>query len=138
MGDLEFLPVGAQEATDGRVLVVGNGVGGHTLARNRQFFLATQNFARDHPNLPHTRDAQVDATDHWTEQHWDNMIGLLASSMGLTAPVVARAVCRMGFGVRPLTPDVVADQRKIADTFFDLRLIPQKLNVAIAVWSART
>ena len=58
--------------------------------------------------------------------------------MGLSQPVIARAVSRMGYGVRPLTPDVVADQQKIADTFFNLRLIPQKLDVASAVWSPRT
>jgi sulfonate transport system substrate-binding protein len=128
----------AQEATGGRTLVDGSGVGGHALAPNRQFFLATRDFAREQPALLRTLNAQIDATDHWAEQNQSAATTLLASSMGLTQPVIARAVSRMGYGARPLTPDVVADQQKIADTFFDLRLIPHKLDVASAVWSPRT
>jgi sulfonate transport system substrate-binding protein len=128
----------AQDATGGRTLVDGSGANGRALAPNRQFFLATRDFARDHPNILALLNAQIDATDHWAEQHQGEATKLLATSMGLTQPVIARAVARMGYGVRPLTPDVVADQQKIADTFFNLHLIPQKLDVASAVWSPRT
>ncbi len=128
----------AQDATGGRVLVDGNGAGGHALAPNRQFFLATRDFAHDHPDLLTTLNTQIDATDHWAEQHQGETTKLLATSMGLSQAVVARAVGRMGYGVGPLTPEVVADQQKIADTFYRLHLIPQKLDVASAVWSPRT
>ncbi len=125
----------AQEATGARTLVDGTGSGGQALAPNHQFFLATRDFAQKQPELLRTLNAQVDATDRWAEQHQDESARLLAASMGLTQAVVARAVGRMGYGVRPLTAEVVADQQKIADTFFKLRLIPQKLDVASAVWS---
>jgi len=128
----------AQDATGARTLVDGTGAGGHALAPNRQFFLATRDFARDQPDLLRTLNAQIDATDHWAEHQQTEATKLLAASMGLAEPVIARAVSRMGYGVRPLTPDVVADQQKIADTFFALHLIPQKLDVASAVWSPRT
>lgn len=125
----------AQEATGARTLVDGTGSGSLGLAPNRQFFLATRDFAQKQPELLRTLNAQVDATDRWAEQHQDETTRLLAASMGLTQPVVARAVGRMGYGVRPLTAEVVADQQKIADTFFKLRLIPQKIDVASIVWS---
>ena len=126
----------AQAATEARVLVDGSGVGGHALAPNRQFFLATKAFARNQPDLLRTLNGHIDATDQWAEQHQEAAAKLLASSMGLSLPVIARAMGRMGYGVHPLTPDVVADQQAIADTFYNLRLIPEKLNVASAVWSA--
>ncbi|MGI4950617.1 MAG: sulfonate ABC transporter substrate-binding protein [Janthinobacterium lividum] len=128
----------AQEATGARTLVDGSGSGGPALAPNRQFFLARREFAQREPELLRTINAQVDATDRWAEQHQDEAARLLAASMRLPLSVVARAVGRMGYGVRPLTAEVVADQQKIADTFFDLRLIPQKLDVASAVWSPRS
>jgi len=128
----------AHDATGGRTLVDGNGIGGHALAPNRQFFLATKDFAHDHADILRVLNAQIDATDHWAEQHQAETTKLLATSMGLSQSVIAQAVGRMGYGVRPLTPDVVADQQKIADTFFALHLIPQKLDVASAVWSPRT
>lgn len=119
----------AQEATGARTLADGTG-----LAPNRQFFLATRDFAGTQPGILRLLNAQVDATDRWAEQNQAEAARLLAASMGLSQPVVARAVARMGYGVSSLTPEVAADQQRIADTFFDLKLIPQRLNVAAAVW----
>ena len=126
-----FLAV-AQEATGARTLADGVG-----LAPNRQFLLSTRDFTRDQPDVLRAINAQIDATDQWAEQNQAEASRLLATSMGLPEPVIARAVGRMGYGVRPLTPEVVADQQKVADTFHALRLIPEKLDVASAVWTPR-
>lgn len=122
----------AQDATGARTLADGTG-----LAPNRQFFLAARDFAQGQPEVLQAVLAQVDATDGWAERNRDAAARLLAASMRLPQPVIARAVARMGFGVRPLSAEVVADQQRIADTFHDLGLIPRKLDVAGAVWSPR-
>jgi sulfonate transport system substrate-binding protein len=119
----------AQDATGARVLTDGV-----NLAPNRQFFLATRSFVRDQPDILRRLNAEIDATDRWAEGNQPEVTRLLAASMGLSEPVVARAVSRLGYGVQPLTAEVVADQQRIADTFFSLRLIPQRLDVASAVW----
>ncbi len=119
----------AQDATGARVLTDGVG-----LAPNRQFFLATRNFAQQQPDVLRLLNAQIDATDRWAEKNQPEATRLLAANMGLPEPVVSRAVARMGYGVQTLTPEVVADQQKIADTFFTLGLIPKKLDVASIVW----
>ncbi len=119
----------AQEATGARTLADGTG-----LAPNRQFFLATRDFAGTQPDILRLLNAQVDATDRWAEQNQAEAARLLAASMSLPQPVVARAVGRLGYGVAPLSPEVAADQQRIADTFFDLKLIPRRLDVAAAVW----
>ena len=122
----------AQDATGARTLADGT-----DLAPNRQFFLATRDFASRQPDILRLLTAQIDATDRWAEQNQAESARLLAASMGLPQPVVARAVGRMGYGVGPLTAEVVADQQRIADTFFGLKLIPQRLDVASAIWSAQ-
>ena len=119
----------AQDATGARVLTDATG-----LAPNRQFFVSTRAFATAQPALLVQLNAQIDATDRWAESNQAETVRLLAASMGLAEPVVAQAVARMGYGVQPLTPEIIADQQKIADTFFDLGLIPKKLDVANAVW----
>jgi len=119
----------AQEATGARVLADGV-----NLAPNRQFFLATWSFVREQPDILRRVNAEIDATDRWAEGNQAEVTRLLTASMGLPEPVVARAVGRLGYGVQPLTAEVVADQQRIADTFFSLRLIPQRLDVASAVW----
>jgi ABC-type nitrate/sulfonate/bicarbonate transport system substrate-binding protein len=35
---------------------------------------------------------------------------------------------------RDLNEKVIADQQKIADTFYDLKLIPKKLDIKSVVW----
>lgn len=119
----------AQEATGARVLADGVG-----LAPNRQFFLATRSFAREQPDALRRLMAELDETDRWAQGNQPEAARMLAASMGLPEPVVARALGRMGYGVRSLNDEVVADQQRIADTFHALKLIPQRINVAEAVW----
>ena len=39
----------------------------------------------------------------------------------------------MGFGVKPLTPEVAQKQQQVADAFYGQQLIPQKLNIDAAI-----
>jgi sulfonate transport system substrate-binding protein len=123
-----FLAV-AQDATGARVLTDGTG-----LAPNRQFFLASRSLAQDHPDIVRVVNEQLDETDHWAQQHQAESAALLSASMGVAQPIVEKVLARMGYGVQPLTTEVIADQQKIADTFYALSLIPSAINVAGAVW----
>ena len=51
----------------------------------------------------------------------------------LSAILVELALRRYAFNVKPLTPEVVADQQRIADTFYALKLIPKAIQVREAV-----
>jgi sulfonate transport system substrate-binding protein len=39
------------------------------------------------------------------------------------------ALSRGGYGVKPVSDAVMAEQQKIADAFFDLKLIPKRIAV---------
>ena len=58
---------------------------------------------------------------------------LIAPLQGLDAAVVETSLKRYRFGVAPLTPAVAAEQQKVADTFFDLKLIPKAVRIADAL-----
>jgi len=120
----------AQAATQARVLADGTG-----LATNRQFFLATRGFAEGEPAVLKLLLAQVDATDKWAEAHQPETVAMLAPILKLPVPVLQTAVARLGYGIGPITPQVVADQQQIADTFHDLKLIPVPVAVRDALWS---
>jgi sulfonate transport system substrate-binding protein len=120
----------AQAATGARVLADGKG-----LATNRQFFLATRDFAAGQPAVLKALLDDIYATDKWAEAHREETVAILTPSLKLPDSVVRTAVGRLGYGVGPITPDVVADQQKIADTFFALKLIPVPVVVRDALWS---
>ncbi len=123
----------AQAATGARVLADGAG-----LAPNRQFMIGARAFADAQPAVVHTLLQQLDASDLAAEQDRPAAAGLLAAGVGLPQPVADTCMARLGLGILRITPDVVAGQQAIADAFAEARLIPARLNVASAVWSAQT
>ena len=53
----------------------------------------------------------------------------LSKVLGLERSIVERYVGNLRFGQVPVTSDILAEQQAIADTFFELKLIPKKLNL---------
>ncbi|OUM02879.1 hypothetical protein [Variovorax sp. JS1663] len=61
--------------------------------------------------------------------HRDALAGELAQLWGLPKPVVDISIGRTRFGTGPVTRAILAEQQKIADTFFSLGLIPKQIKV---------
>ncbi len=120
-----------QSASSPVVLTTANG-----LVQNRQFLLADRAFADAHPDLVIEALRQLDRSDQWAQAHRQQVSQYLAADTGLPLPVVRTAIDRLSFGVSPMRPDVVAEQQQIADAFALQHLIPGKLDVRDAVWSA--
>jgi sulfonate transport system substrate-binding protein len=57
----------------------------------------------------------------------------LSAGIGIPAAVLEVALKRLTYGVRPLDAEVVADQQRIADTFYSLGLVPKHIVVSSAV-----
>ena len=121
----------AEAGTPTRVLAQADGLVG-----NRQFFLARRGFADRAPDLVRLVLAQIGHSDAWAQAHHAEVSQYLADDTGLPVPVVRRAVDRLSFGVAPMTPDVVAEQQRIADAFFGQHLLPSRLTVRDAVWTS--
>ncbi|MGH8391749.1 MAG: sulfonate ABC transporter substrate-binding protein, partial [Pseudomonas sp.] len=45
------------------------------------------------------------------------------------------SVKRQGYGAQFLTPEVIAAQQKIADSFYQLKLIPKPLSIKDVIWT---
>ena len=121
----------AQAATGARTLADGTG-----LVKNHQFYLATQSFAATEPEVVQTIVADIAETDRWAAGNTKQVADLLSPRMGIPAPVLQTALDRMGYGVRPLDGEVVAEQQQIADTFHGLGLLPKPISVKDVVWKA--
>ncbi len=118
----------AAAATQARILSDGE-----NLVSNHQFFLAERGFATAHPKLIGAVVQQLEAIDQWAKGDQKGAAALLSPKVGIPADVLEVALARQGYGVAPLTPEVVAEQQKIADTFHALGLIPKPINVSDAV-----
>ncbi len=118
----------AEVATNARTLVNGS-----NLAPNHQFYLATRKFSDDNPKVIDAVIASIAELDDWAKDRVADVAAELSPGIGIPAPILEIALKRQSYGIRPLDESVVAEQQRIADTFFDLGLIPKSIAVATVV-----
>jgi sulfonate transport system substrate-binding protein len=111
-----------------RVIATDGSVG----AANRSFYLASRAFATQHQDALAILEAALTASEAWAQDHPDEVVKLIAGETGLPADVLLAAEQRRTFGIEPITPQIVADQQKLADLFLDIGLIPKQLNIQSA------
>jgi sulfonate transport system substrate-binding protein len=112
-----------------RILADGQGV-----VNNYQFYLASRSYAEKHPEIVRIVVEELAKIDEWGKNHPKEVAALLAPQIGLDVATTEIAVQRYSYGVEPVTEAVLADQQKVADTFYELKLIPKQINVRDAAW----
>lgn len=118
--------IGARQLADGTGLV-----------SNHQFYLAARPYAEQHPQVIATVIEELARLDGWAESDPASVAALLAPQIGLDLAITEQAARRFAYGVRAITPEVAAEQQKIADAFHALRLIPKPIRIADALPRAR-
>jgi sulfonate transport system substrate-binding protein len=111
--------------------IVADGRGG--VANNFPFVLAERGFAAKHPDVIKTLFDEAVVQGRWLKSNLKQAAAIIAPLQGLDAEVVELALRRYQFGVTPLTPAIVAEQQKLADAFYDLKLIPKPVRIADAL-----
>jgi sulfonate transport system substrate-binding protein len=119
------------EAAGAKVLTNGTG-----LMPNRAFYSSTKDFAASSPDALNAAIDVINAQEAWENQHIAETATDISPSIGLPTPVLNTWFKRQKYGVNKITPAILADQQKIADTFFKLGLIPSRIDVTQAAWTA--
>lgn len=120
----------AEQQLQARTLRDGQG-----LVDNHQFYLATRSYAAQHPAVISALIDEVRAVGQWSQANPQEVTEQVAPLLGLPADITLTSVKRQGYGAQPLTPQVVAAQQKIADTFQVLKLIPKPLSITDVIWA---
>lgn len=119
----------AEKATGARVLADGTG----GVVNNYQYYLGARKFVSTNPKVIEALFADSVEQGIWLKKNLRQAAELIAPLQGLPVDVVELALQRYEFNVKPITATVAADQQKIADTFFELKLIPKAIKVNEAV-----
>jgi sulfonate transport system substrate-binding protein len=112
-------------SSNARVLRDGTGV-----AENVPFYLATSAFATQHADLVRDIVAQIKLVDAYVSANPHDVASLLATVIGMPPAAIEDSLQRNTFDIRPISPEVVGKQQRVADTFFELGLLPAKVHVA--------
>ncbi len=114
----------AEKALEARVLADASGVVG-----NRAYYFSSLDYVAKNADVLAIAIEELNKIDVWGAANKSEYAGELSKLWGLPKPVADLSVGRVGFGTGPITKAILAEQQKIADTFFELKLIPKKINV---------
>ena len=109
---------------DARVLVDASGV-----VQNRAYYFTSRDFATRHPEVLRIAIEEINAIDTWAGRNKAAAAAELAGVLGLDKSITELYLNRSAFGTAVVNRDILAEQQAIADTFFELKLIPRKLNL---------
>jgi sulfonate transport system substrate-binding protein len=112
--------------------VIGDAAGN---VPNHSFYLSRRDFVASHSDALNSAIASIKQVEAWLPANLSAAATELAPSIGLPVPVILTSLQRQKYGVVKVSAAVLADQQKIADTFYKLHLIPSPITVADAAWS---
>jgi sulfonate transport system substrate-binding protein len=118
----------AQAATGARTLTDATGI-----VANHQFYLAAKTFTEANPKVLAVVLAQLKEIDSWAKSDIKGVADQLSPSIGIPAPILQVALERQSYGIRPIDDAVVAEQQRIADTFYALGLLPRQIKISDVV-----
>ncbi|MDN6883362.1 sulfonate ABC transporter substrate-binding protein [Variovorax sp. CAN2819] len=114
----------AEKSLEARVLADATGVVG-----NRAYYFSSLDYAAKNADVLSIAIEELNKVDAWGAANKGALAGELAALWGLPKPVAELSVNRSAYGTAPITKAILAEQQKIADTFFELKLIPKRINV---------
>ena len=114
----------AQKTLGARILADAQGV-----VNNRAYYFSSRDFASRHPEVLRIAVEEINAIDRWASKNKDAAATELSAVLGLDTSITRLYLDRAQFGTAPVTREILAEQQAIADAFFDLKLIPKKLNL---------
>ena len=99
------------------------------------FYLASRRFVEQSPQQVAALLQQVALTGQWANGHPHEVSVLLAPQMGVPVDIVETWQRRTHYGAMPVTPAIVASQQRVADLFYQQKVIPKPVDVGSKVWT---
>lgn len=123
----------AIEEINARALVEGNEV-----ARSNAFIEASSDFVDQHPDTVRAIIEEVQKWQAWIYENPDEYADILAAETGLEVSVIKASLRAEVQEYLWIDDEVIASQQEVADVFFELGLIPEKLDIEKVIWVGGT
>ncbi|PLT33670.1 sulfonate ABC transporter substrate-binding protein [Bacillus sp. V5-8f] len=111
-----------------RMLVNGEG-----LTTDRDFFLANIEFTKNHGEAVDIIVEEIKKSSDWANSNHQDLVKMMSPLLKIDEQSLLMSAQRRLYGVDPLTEDIVKEQQEIADTYFEMKIIPKKINVLNAM-----
>jgi sulfonate transport system substrate-binding protein len=116
-----------------RIRVIKDAVG---LDSPGAYYVARKTFALENLGLLKVVIEELHELDKWSEANRSEVIEILVKELKLKPTVAEKVVSRRTFaGRRGLTSQLIKEQQRVADLFFDEKVIPKKIDIKDALLS---
>lgn len=114
----------AQKTLDAQLLADASGV-----VNNRGYYFTSRDFATKNVDVLKIAIKQINDIDTWASKNKVAAAKELSQVLGLDTSITELYLGRSGYGTTAVNSAILNEQQSIADTFFELKLIPKKLNL---------
>jgi sulfonate transport system substrate-binding protein len=124
----------AQQQPDTRVLTTTEGI-----LDSWGFYLANGTFARDNANVLVEVIDELGKVGAFAQANLDDTVDEISQSTGIPVDIQKIALTRKGAdlgSIHPLNEEHLAYQQALADEFYELGIVPKKLDIGSAFWYA--
>lgn len=102
---------------------------GKSVVNNYAFFLAERQFAERRADVIKQLFDELQRQGQWINKNYPEAASRIAPLQGLDEDVVEKTLRHFSNVIKPITSQVLAEQQKLGDVFFDLKLIPKPIKV---------
>lgn len=117
----------AEQQLNARTIVNGKG-----LVSNNEFYLADRRYAAQNPKVLQILTHELISTSQWASQNRTAAAQLLQKQTGLPPTVIEHSINRIEFNYQPINTNTLVAQQKVADAFYQQKLIPKPIKVSDA------
>lgn len=97
------------------------------------YYMALRTFATENPELVRIILEEIDKVGKWADANHQDVKELLLPVLKLEPQVLEVVIRRRSYGLRPIAPEIMAGQQRIADLFYQTKVIPKPINVQEAM-----
>ncbi|MDC6273906.1 aliphatic sulfonate ABC transporter substrate-binding protein [Lacticaseibacillus paracasei] len=116
----------AQVNQEAKLLTNGTG-----LAKNRDFLISTQNYAKTHTALSKLLTTYINDDMTWANNHHTQLIAMLSKTLKLSDAVIQKMVERRTYAMALVKADssIVDEENQIANTFYQEGVVTEKVDM---------
>ena len=92
--------------------------------------MRTIDFNEAHPELVELILDATNKSDEWANENKPEVVALVSKMLGIDEEVIARATERREYACDRINEEIRAAQQKQADVYYEIGLIPIKVDVA--------
>lgn len=99
------------------------------------YYIGGRKFAEENPGLLKIVIEEIDKIEQWASNHRQETAKLIAPEQKLDLDVAEKVISRRTLGRRAISPELIKEQQRVADLFYQNGILPTPVDISKALLS---